>query len=103
MGRPRRYGGGAERQRAFRERLETEWPRVNARALTRLNERLDQLQAAVRAAAAVGDESARACEAASVETVLERVIRHFEERAGVRGATAAPRVSGKERVSQNEE
>lgn len=81
MGRPRQYGSGAERQRAFRERLEAEWPRVNGEALERLHARLDQLQAAVWAAADAGDEMARACRAASVETVLERVIQQFEARA----------------------
>ena len=81
MGRPRQYGSGAERQRAFRQRLEAEWPRVNGAALERLHRRLDELQQAVWAARDAGDESARACSAASVETVLERVIRHFQERA----------------------
>lgn len=78
MGRPRQYESGAQRQRAFRQRLEGEWPRVNGVALERLHARLDQLQVAVRAAADAGDETARACQAGGVETVLERVIRHFE-------------------------
>lgn len=81
MGRKRQYGSGAERQRAFRQRLEEEWPRVNGAALSRLHERLAQLQRAVHAAAAVGDEMAGACRAGSVETVLERVIAQFEARA----------------------
>ena len=78
MGRPRQYGSGAQRQRAFRERLEAEWPRVYGRGLERLRQQMEQLQAAVCAAAEAGDEMARACQAASVETVLERVIEHFE-------------------------
>ena len=81
MGRPRQYGSGAERQRAFRQRLEAAWPRVNGGALARLHQRLDELQRAVWAARDAGDESGRACSAASVETVLERVIEHFQERA----------------------
>jgi hypothetical protein len=81
MGRPRQYGSDAERQRAFRQRLQTEWPRVNGAALERLHQRLDELQQAVWAAEDAGDESGRACSAASVETVLERVIQHFHERA----------------------
>ena len=81
MGRPRQYGSDAERQRAFRQRLEAEWPRVNGAALERLHQRLDELQQAVWAARDAGDESARACSAASVETVLERVIQHFHEKA----------------------
>jgi hypothetical protein len=82
MGRPRRYGSGAERQRAYRERQEATWAQVDRRALTQMNGRLEQLQEAVYRAAAAGDETARACRASSVETVLERLIRHFEERAG---------------------
>ena len=81
MGRPRQYGSPAERQRAFRQRLEAEWPRVNGEALEHLHQRLDRLQAAVYAAAEVGDEVARGCCAASVDTVLEHVVRHFEARA----------------------
>jgi hypothetical protein len=53
-----------------------------------MNERLEQLQVAVRAAEAAGDELARACSAASVETVLERVIGQFEARAKGGGAPA---------------
>lgn len=81
MGRPRQYGSGAERQRAFRQRLEAEWPRVHGASLERLNGQMDRLQAAVRAAADAGDEGARACCAGSVETVLIRVIEQFEARA----------------------
>jgi hypothetical protein len=82
MGRRQQYGSAAERQRAFRQRLEEEWPRVNGGALSRLHERLAQLQAAVNAAALAGDELACACRAGSVETVLERVTQQFEARAG---------------------
>jgi hypothetical protein len=82
MGRPRRYGSGAERQRAYRERQEAVWTQVDRRALEQMNGRLEQLQEAVYRAAAAGDETARACRASSVETVLERLIRHFESRAG---------------------
>lgn len=81
MGRRRQYETAAARQRAFRERLEAEWPRVHGGSLARLQERLEQLQAAVRAAAAAGDELGRACRAGSVDTVLERVIGQFEARA----------------------
>jgi hypothetical protein len=98
MGRPRQYASGAERQRAFRARLEGEWPRVNGRALSRLNERLNQLQAAVWAAAAAGDETARACSAASLETVLDRVIQQFEARAKALKEKAADRVPAQQVV-----
>jgi hypothetical protein len=81
MGRRRQYESASERQKAFRQRLEAEWPRVNGAALSRLHEQMAQLQAAVDAAARAGDAMACACRAGSVETVLERVIAQFEARA----------------------
>jgi hypothetical protein len=81
MGRPRRYESAAERQRAYRQREEETWAQVDRGALTKLNGRLDQLQEAVRRAAAAGDETARACQAGSVDTLLERLIEHFAGRA----------------------
>jgi hypothetical protein len=81
MGRPRRYGSAAERQRAYREREAATWAQVDRRALEQMNQRLEQLREAVGRAAAIGDPTARSCRASSVETVLERVIRHFEDRA----------------------
>jgi hypothetical protein len=78
MARPRQYQSNAERQRAYRRRQETTLARVDRRALDRLHERLDQLQAAVAGAARRGDEVARACRAASVETTLEKLTRYFQ-------------------------
>jgi len=48
--------------------------------------RLEQLQAALWEAAAAGDEMARTCRAASVDTMVEKLIRYF---GGSRGAGAA--------------
>jgi hypothetical protein len=93
MGRRRQYASGAERQRAYRQRLEAEWPRVHGRGLEWLREHLDRLQVAVRAAAAAGDETARACQAGSVETVLQRVIQQFEARAQPPAEAAGRRVA----------
>jgi hypothetical protein len=81
MGRRRQYGSGAERQRAFRQRQAAEWVEVDRRDWERLHERLKQLHEAVRGAASAGDRTAQACRAGSEETVLERLIRHFEGRA----------------------
>jgi len=78
MGRPRQYGSGAERQRAYRVRLEAETVRVDRRALQGLHRRLEALQEAMRAAASEGDEMARQCGAGSVETMLEKMIRYFQ-------------------------
>ena len=81
MARPRQYGSNAERQRAFRQRQATQIARVDRGALDRLHARLDQLQAALRAAADAGDETARAGRAASIDTMLERLTDHFRRRA----------------------
>jgi len=81
MGRPRQYGSDAERQRACRQRRQAETVRVDRRALDGLHlrlERLQRLQQALWRAADAGDATARACQAASVETVLEKLIRRFE-------------------------
>jgi hypothetical protein len=82
MGRPRQYQSDAERQRAYRQREHATIARVDRAALDRLHRRLDQLQAALWAAAAAGDETARACQAAGIETMLERLTAHFAQRAG---------------------
>lgn len=93
MGRPRQYASDAERQRAFRRRLEEEWVRVDRGALEQLHTRLDRLQEAIRAAAAAGDPTAQACGAASVDTLLERLIQHFTACADAPRAAAATRGS----------
>ena len=91
MGRPRQYESDAERQRAFRQRQRATIAQVDRRALERLHGQLDRLQAALWAAAAAGDVTARACQAAGIETMLDRLIAHFREcarRAGSSGGSA---------------
>ena len=78
MGRPRQYATAAERQRACRQRLAAQRVTVERRALKGLHRRLERLQQALRRAAAAGDATAQACQAVSVETMLEKLIRHFE-------------------------
>lgn len=90
MGRPRKYATDAERQRACRPRREGSTLRVERRALEGLYGRLEQLQEAIREAAAAGNETARACQAASVETMLEKMIRAFGG-TGNGGAVSASR------------
>ena len=90
MARPRQYASNAERQRAFRERQEQTIARVDRGALDRLHARLDQLQEVLRAAAAAGDETARACHAAGIDTMLERLTDHFRRR----GRPVAPVAEG---------
>jgi hypothetical protein len=81
MGRPRKYASDAERQRAWRRRLDEEMVRVNRADLERWEARLRRLQEAVKAAAKVGDETAQVCQSGAVEGVLEQLIGHFEQRA----------------------
>jgi hypothetical protein len=81
MGRPRKYGSDAERQRAWRRRLDEEMVRVNRAGLDRLEARLARLQQVVEGAAKAGDETAQGCRCEAVEGVLEKLIRHFEGRA----------------------
>ena len=88
MGRPRKYATDAERQRACRARQEASTIRVERRALEGHYARLEQLQEVIREAAAVGDETARACLAVSVDTMVEKMIRHFGASRDARGATA---------------
>lgn len=78
MGRPRQYESDAARQRACRARLAAQRVLVERRALDGLQMRLDRLQQAIRKAAEGGDATARACRAVQVETMPEKLIRHFE-------------------------
>jgi hypothetical protein len=89
MGRPRHYASNAERQRAFRRRLDTEWARVDRGALERHHARLQGLQEAIRAAAAAGDTTARRCSAAGVDTMLEKLTAHFAACASAPAGSAA--------------
>jgi hypothetical protein len=94
MGRPRQYGCDAERQRAFRQRQRATIAQVDRRALERLHGQLDRLQAALWAAAAAGEETARVCQAAGIETMLDRLVAHFTECARRAGASAGPAADG---------
>jgi hypothetical protein len=85
MGRRRQYESAAERQRACRQRQEAATVRVDRRALDGLHVRLEKLQEVLRVAASEGDTTARQCSAASVETMLEKLIRHFGASAGAEG------------------
>ena len=90
MGRPRRYGSPAERQRAYRQRQEGETVRVERRAIEQLHGRLETLQEAMWEAAKAGEEVAQRSRGASVDTMLEKLTRYFVESARER------RQSGKE-------
>jgi len=80
MGRPRQYGSAAERQRAYRARLDEEMVRVNRWDLERLEARLDRLNQAVRAAGRAGDGVAQACSEVSIDGMLAKMTNYFEGR-----------------------
>jgi hypothetical protein len=79
MGRPRQYASAAARQRAYRQRDAQVMARVDRAVLERQMARLDRLHAAVSAAAKAGDAVARASQAGSIETLLEKLTRYFEQ------------------------
>ena len=79
MPRPKQYGSAADKQAAYRARLEASTVLVDRVALERLHQRLDQLQVAVGSAARAGDPFAQRCRANSVETMLEKLVAAFQE------------------------
>ena len=81
MGRPRKHPNDAARQAAHRARTAAEWVEVPRAAHEALNARLDTLQAAIYHAAKRGDETAQACSAANMDTMLDRLTIWFEARA----------------------
>jgi hypothetical protein len=88
MGRPRQYGSAAERQRAYRERLEEEMVRVNRRELERLEARLERLNQAVREASRAGDPVAQACSEVSIDGMLAKMTAYFEGKGKRRDAAS---------------
>jgi hypothetical protein len=86
MGRPRQYASAAERQRAYRERLDEEMVRVNRRSLERLEAQLEELHQAVQAASRAGNSVAQACNEGSIEGMLARMTDYFTEKAVRRDA-----------------
>jgi hypothetical protein len=79
MGRIRKYESAAARKAAQRERDKAAWVQVQRAGWEALHLRLDALQRAVVVAARRGDATAQECQAASVETLLDQLIEHFEK------------------------
>ena len=92
MARPRQYASAAQKQAAYRARLEASTALVDRRALEHLHERLERLQTAIGSAARAGDPLARRCRAASIETMLDKLAAAFQEQASQRdvGAVEKP-------------
>jgi len=85
LARPKQYASAAQKQAAYRARLEASTVLVDRSALERLHERLNRLQAAIGSAAGAGDPFARRCHAASIETMLDKLAAAFQEAASQRG------------------
>jgi hypothetical protein len=81
MARSKVYASAAEKQAAYRARLDATTAMVDRAALDRLHQRLEQLQAAIGSAARSGDPFARRCRTVSVETMLDKLIAAFQEEA----------------------
>ena len=77
MARPSQYQSAAAKQAAYRARLASTTTVVDRAALDRLHERLDSLQGVVTEAAQRGDSLARRCRAASIDTMLDKLIAAF--------------------------
>jgi hypothetical protein len=83
MARPRIYSDSApatnaERQRAQRARDKARWVEVSRETHEAHTARLEALQTAIHEAARRGDTTAKSCNAASIETMLEKLAAHFE-------------------------
>jgi hypothetical protein len=82
MARPRAYdqsapATNAERQAAKRARDREQWVEISREAHDAHNTRLEALQTAIHEAAQRGNTTAKACNAASIETMLEKLTAHF--------------------------
>ncbi len=79
MGRLKQYESEAARQAAHRARSKERWVEVERASFERHNALLEALQRAIVDAAERGNETAQQCSAASVDTMLEKLSKYFEE------------------------
>ena len=78
MPRPQQYQSAAAKQAAYRLRHTATTVAVDRAALDKLHQRLDTLQTALTEAARRGDPLARRCRAASIDTMLDKLIAAFQ-------------------------
>ena len=81
MGRRKYYATAAERQAAYRRRLQEETLVVDRHSLERLDQRLARLHDAITTAMVQGDALARRVRCASVDSTLDKLTELFLERA----------------------
>jgi hypothetical protein len=78
MARPKQYQSVSAKQAAYRLRQRATTVAVDRAAWDRLHQRLEALQSAVAEAARRGDPLARRCRAASIDTMLDKLISTFQ-------------------------
>jgi len=83
-GRPRLYGDAAEKNRAYRARVQKQSVKVHRDDLLVMEEHLDRLRKSVYAAADAGDIVARSVDTITYLDLLATLAAHFE------GCAAAP-------------
>lgn len=79
MGRLKKYTSDADKQAAYRSRLESTRAIVDRASLDSLHERLERLQVAINSAAKRGDSMALRCRAGSIDTLLDNLTAVFSE------------------------
>lgn len=84
MARPKQYASSADKQAAYRSRVDATRVVVDRVALDNLHERLERLQGAIGCAARNGVPFATRCYAASIETMLDKLVVAFTEEASPR-------------------
>ena len=84
MARPKKYDSSAAKQAAYRARQEASTRLVDRAALDALHERLERLHHAIARAATSGDPFASRCRAASIDSMLDRLVDAFSEESSQR-------------------
>jgi hypothetical protein len=78
MARPQQYQSAAAKQAAYRARQTATTVLVDRDAFDRLHQRLESLQSEMAEAARRGDPLAGRCRAASIDTMLDKLIAAFQ-------------------------
>jgi hypothetical protein len=89
MARPQQHQSAAAKQAAYRARQTATTVLVDRDAWDRLHQRLETLQTEMAEAARRGDPLARRCRAASIDTMLDKLIAAFQASDGA-GSNPTP-------------
>lgn len=100
MPRPQQYQSAAAKQAAYRLRQRATTVAVDRAALDRLHQRLDTLQSVLAEAARRGDPLARRCRAASIDTMLDKLIVAFQTAGSAGTETTLKRAATKPTIRE---